>query len=63
MSFSRTDWLLIALVWLVCSFGSGAILAWFFRRQYAGLSFHKLWALWTTVLSLVVALLFALGVL
>lgn len=57
---SRTAWLAISVAWLVGSFGGGAILAWFYRRLHPGLSFHKLWALWTVILSVVAALVFAL---
>lgn len=56
----RTAWLAISAAWLVASFGGGALLAWLYRRLYPGLSFHKLWALWTVILSLVAALVFAL---
>ena len=58
---SRTDWLIVSAVWLVCAFGSGAALAWLYRRLHPALSFHKLWAFWTAVLSLAIAALFGLG--
>jgi hypothetical protein len=57
----RVEWLIVSAVWLACAFGGGALLAALYRRLYTGLSFHKLWALWTTVLSLAAALIFALG--
>lgn len=58
---SRTYWVVIGLVWLAAAFGSGAALAWFYRRLYPGLAFYKLWALCTVVVSLVAAAVFALG--
>jgi hypothetical protein len=61
MASDRAAWLLISLAWLVGSFGSGAILAALYKRLYPSLSFYKLWALWTSVLSVTAALIFALG--
>lgn len=58
---STLQWALIGAVWLACAFGGGAALAWLWKRRHPALSFHKLWALWTVVLSLAVALLLALG--
>jgi hypothetical protein len=58
---SQLGWLIVSLVWLIAAFGSGAALAWFYRRMYPSLSFYKLWALWTTLLSVVAAVVFALG--
>jgi hypothetical protein len=55
------EWLIVSAVWLLCAFGGGALLAGLYRRLYSGLSFHKLWALWTTVLSVVAAVVFAFG--
>jgi hypothetical protein len=60
MPTSAMHWLLISLVWLAAAFACGAGLAWLYRRLYTGLSFYKLWAFWTTVLSLVAAAVFAL---
>jgi hypothetical protein len=56
------EWLLISLVWLVASFGSAALLAKLYKRLHPELSFHKLWAFWTVVLSLIAAGLFGLGI-
>ena len=57
----RTEWLVVSLVWLVASFGTGAVLARLYRRLYTGLSFHRLWAFWTAVSSLATAAVFAFG--
>lgn len=59
--FSRSDWLIISAVWLVAAFGTGAALAWLYKRLHPSLSFHKLWAFWTVIVSVVAALVFALG--
>jgi hypothetical protein len=58
----RLQWALIGVVWLAAAFGSGAALAWLYHRLYPGLSFHKLWAFWTVVVSLIALVVFALGV-
>jgi uncharacterized membrane protein len=57
----RMEWLVLSVVWLVASFGTGAILARLYHRLYSGLSYYKLWAFWTVVSSLVTAAIFALG--
>ena len=56
-------WALLAVLaaWAVGSLGSAAALAWLYRRLHPSLSFYKLWAFWTMVLSLVAALLLAIG--
>jgi hypothetical protein len=54
-------WAVIAVVWLLAALGSGAALAWLYKRLYPALAFYKLWALWTMLLSAVVALLLGLG--
>jgi hypothetical protein len=51
----------LAVAWLLGAFGGGAALAWLYKRLHPGLAFYKLWALWTTVLGAVVALLLVLG--
>jgi hypothetical protein len=51
----------IAAAWLVGAFGGGAALAWLYKRLHPQLAFYKLWALWTTVLGAVVALMLILG--
>ena len=58
---STLGWAIIGAAWLLCAFGSGALLAAFQRRVYPGLAFYKLWALWTTVLSVVAGAVFVLG--
>jgi hypothetical protein len=44
-------WLLIAVVWMIGTFGGGAALAWLYKRLHPDLAFYKLWALWSAVLS------------
>ena len=58
-----TGWaatLAIAAAWLLGGFGGGALLAALYRRLYPSLSFNKLVALWTMVLSGAAALILAL---
>ena len=59
--FAQAGWFLVALAWLVGSFGGGALLAALYKRLHPALSFHRLWALWTVVLSVLAAVVFALG--
>lgn len=54
-------WLPVGAAWLVGAFGGGAALAWLYKRLHPELAFYKLWALWTSVLSALVALLFVFG--
>ena len=54
-------WLLIAVVWMIGTFGGGAALAWLYKRLHPDLAFYKLWALWSAVLSGAVVLAFAFG--
>jgi hypothetical protein len=58
---SFAHWLPIAAAWLLGAFGGGATLAWLYKRLHPQLAFYKLWALWTTVLGAVVALLLVFG--
>ena len=53
----------LAASWLLGAFGGGAALAWLYKRLHPELAFYKLWALWTTVLGALVALLLVFGVL
>ena len=59
---SLAQWLPLAAAWLVGAFGGGAALAWLYKRLHPALAFYKLWALWTTVLGALVALMLLLGV-
>jgi hypothetical protein len=52
-------WVAVTLVWLACAVASGAALAWLYRRLHPALAFYKLWALWTMILSAVVAVVLA----
>ena len=58
-SFSTGQWLVVCIVWLAASFGTAALLATLYKRLHPELSFHKLWALWTVVVSLVAAAVLA----
>ena len=62
MSLSLAHWLPVALAWLVGAFGGGAALAALYKRLHPQLAFYKLWALWTTVLGAVVAVMLILGI-
>jgi hypothetical protein len=59
--FDQPGWYLVALAWLACSFGCGALLAALYKRLHPALSFHRLWAFWTVLTSLLAAIVFALG--
>jgi hypothetical protein len=50
---STSAWLIISVAWLTGAFGSGYFLARLYKRLHPELSFHKLWALWTVVLSII----------
>ena len=54
-------WLLIAVAWMIGTFGGGAVLAWLYKRLHPDLAFYKLWALWSAVLSGAAVLAFAFG--
>ena len=58
---SGLQWLIFSAVWLACAFGSAALLAALYRRLNPELSFHKLWAIWFVLVSIVAAGVFALG--
>ena len=59
--FAQKGWFIIAVVWIVCSFGSGALLAALYKRLHPSLSFHRLWALWSVLVSLLAACLYLIG--
>jgi hypothetical protein len=52
--------LFVTAAWLVGGFGGGAALAWLYKRLHPSLSFYKLWAFWTMVLSATTAVVLAL---
>lgn len=54
-------WALLALAWMVGTFGGGWVLAWLYKRLHPGLAFYKLWATWSALLAGAVTLLFAFG--
>ena len=54
-------WLLLAIAWMIGTFGGGAALAWLYKRLHPDLAFYKLWALWSAVLSGAAVLAFAFG--
>ena len=45
----------LALVWLACALGGGALLALLARRIHPGLSLRKLWIFYSALLALAVA--------
>jgi predicted lysophospholipase L1 biosynthesis ABC-type transport system permease subunit len=49
--FGFWEWLLLAAVWMACTFGGGAALAWLYKRLHPELAFYKLWAMWSMVLG------------
>ena len=44
-------WLVLGAVWMACTFGGGAALAWLYKRLHPQLAFYKLWAFWSAVLA------------
>lgn len=59
--FDQPGWFIVALAWLACSFGAGALLAVFYKRLHPTLSFHKLWAFWAVLSSVLAAILLSTG--
>jgi hypothetical protein len=55
-------WLIIGAAWMAGTFGSGAALAWMYKRFFPELAFYKLWAFWSAVVGGAAALVMALGV-
>ena len=56
-----TYFLGVLLAWVVGSVGSGAALAWLYKRLHPSLSFYKLWAVWTMLTSLAAALILSIA--
>lgn len=54
-----TEWLIIGVAWMCGTFGSGAALAWMYKRLYPELAFYKLWAFWSAVIAGAAALVLA----
>lgn len=52
-------WLVLGSVWMICTFGGGAALAWLYKRLHPQLAFYKLWALWSAILAGVATLVLA----
>lgn len=57
---STTGWLIFSAVWLLAVFGTAALLAALYKRLHPELSFHKLWAVWALVVSVIGGVLFAM---
>ncbi len=55
-----TGTLLVAVAWVLGGFGGGAALAYLYKRLHPSLSFYKLWAFWTMILSGATTLVLAL---
>lgn len=58
---STVQWVIFSVVWLAGSFGTAALLALLYKRLHPGLSFYKLWALWSVVVSVVAVIVLAAG--
>jgi hypothetical protein len=56
----RVYWGILGVVWLASAFGCGAAIAAVYRRLHPELSFYRLWAFWTVIVSVSAALVFAL---
>lgn len=56
------QWLVIGVAWMVGTFGSGAALAWLYKRLYPELAFYKLWAFWSALIAGAAALVFAFAI-
>jgi hypothetical protein len=54
-------WLLVGGAWMLGTFGGGWLLAALYKRLHPSLSFYKLWALWSSLLGAIVAMIFGLG--
>ncbi len=57
-----TDWLIIGTAWMIGTFGSGAMLAWMYKRFFPELAFYKLWAFWSAIIAGAAALVLAMGI-
>lgn len=53
--------LLLAVVWLACSLGGGAVLALLAKRIHPSLSVHRLWVFYSALLALTVAAALAIA--
>jgi hypothetical protein len=56
----RLHWAILGVVWLVSAFGSAALIAALYRRLHPELSFYRIWAFWTVLVSVTAALVLAL---
>jgi hypothetical protein len=56
----RLYWAILGLVWVLSAFGSAAAIATVFRRLHPELSFYRVWAFWTVIVSVAAAVVFAL---
>lgn len=54
-------WALLAVVWLACAAGSGWVLALIARRAHPSLSLPRLWIFYSVLMSVLVAVVFAIG--
>lgn len=52
---------LLAVVWLGCSLGGGALLALLAKRIHPGLSFRRLWLFYSALLGFSVAAVLAIA--
>lgn len=52
---------LLAAVWLLCSFGGGAMLALLATRIHPSLSYRRLWLFYSAILAVTVAAVLAIA--
>lgn len=54
-------WALLAAVWLTTSLAGGAALAFLAKRIHPGLSWHRLWVVYSGLLGFMVAAIMAIA--
>ena len=58
---ATTAWVLLALVWVGTSLLGGAVLASLAKQIYEGLSWRRLWIVYSGLLAFLVAAIMAIG--
>ncbi len=54
-------WALLGAVWVGTSLAGGAVLAWLAKRIHPGLSWHRLWIVYSGLLGFMVAAIMAIA--